>query len=186
MLLAFAAFFKPYKALKCSTLDRLIKQSVCVPTTWTWLYRGVCCCAGHETALTPQGVQLKSMTDTMRELNHQWVDILKVDIEGKEWDILGSLLQGTSPGIQATQLLIELHYPWAASEIQIWDSMEALALDNFRLFSVEPNMHGPDSSSFLELSYLKVSPDGHVCLPRGKTLENPIVPFGCLRSSLEV
>ena len=61
--------------------------------------------------MTPEGVHLRSLQDTMRELNHHWVDLLKMDVEGKEWDVLGSLLQGTGPGIHATQLLIELHYP---------------------------------------------------------------------------
>ena len=59
--------------------------------------------------MTPEGVHLESLLDTMREHNHHWVDLLEMDIEGKEWDVLGSLLQGTSPGIHATQLLIELH-----------------------------------------------------------------------------
>ena len=79
------------------------------------------------------------------------MDLLKLDIEGKEWDVLGSLLQGTGPGIHATQLLIELHYPWAVNEIQIRDTLEALMLDNFRLFSIEPNVHsGSPLADYLE------------------------------------
>ena len=74
-------------------------------------------CAGSETITTPEGVHLKGMQDTMRELNHHWVDPLKMNIEGKEWDVLGSLLHGKGPGIHATQLLIELHYPWAVNEL---------------------------------------------------------------------
>ena len=136
-------------------------------------------CAGSETITTPEGVHLKSMQDTMHELNHHWVDILKMDIEGKEWDVLGNLLHGNSPGIHATQLLIELHYPWAVNEIQIWDTLEALALDNFRLFSIEPNVHsGSPLAEYLEFSYIKVSPDGHVCTPKGH--ESPTLPLGCL------
>ena len=137
--------------------------------------------AGHKTAMTPEGLQLKSLQDTMRELGHHWVDILKIDIEGKEWDVLGNLLQGTGPGIHAKKLLVELHYPWAVSESQIWDTLEAVALDNFRLFSVEPNAHSPSTRSSLGFSYIKVSPDGHVCIPRRKGSESPTLPFGCLR-----
>ena len=46
----------------------------------------------------------------MSELQHDWVDVLKVDIEGKEWDVLLSVLHYNGPGIHATQVLIEHHF----------------------------------------------------------------------------
>jgi len=52
------------------------------------------------------------MQDTMRELQHHWVDLLKIDIEGNEWQVLPSLLQDTGPGIRATQLLLSCITPW--------------------------------------------------------------------------
>ena len=121
------------------------------------------------------------MQDTMRELQHHWVDLLKIDIEGNEWQVLPSLLQDTGPGIRATQLLIELHYPLAVNEVQIWGVLDALTHDNFRLFSVEPNVHSGFATQFLEFSFIKVSPDGHVCVPRTATEGKVGVPLGCAR-----
>ena len=43
--------------------------------------------AGPKTAMTPEGLHLKSLQDTMSELGHHWVDILKVDIEGKDFRV---------------------------------------------------------------------------------------------------
>lgn len=137
----------------------------------------------HETAQTDEGVQMKSIQDTMRDLQHDWIDVLKVDIEGKEWDVLLSLLQYSGPGIHATQLLIELHFPAASSEILIWDTLQALSQDNYRLFSVEPNVHSGAATEYAEFSFIKVSPDGHVCLPRNGADEGFGLPYGCLRQS---
>lgn len=42
----------------------------------------------------------------MQELGHDWVDVLKIDIEGAEWEVLDSILR--SPGIAPfTQLQVE-------------------------------------------------------------------------------
>ena len=121
------------------------------------------------------------MQDTMRELQHHWVDLLKIDIEGDEWQVLPSLLQDAGPGIRATQLLIELHYQQAVSEVQIWGILDALTQDNFRLFSVEPNVHSGLATHFLEFSFIKVSPDGHVCVPRNAIEGKSELPSGCAR-----
>ena len=138
--------------------------------------------ASHKTTRTDAGVHLKSIQDTMRELQHDWVDVLKVDIEGNEWDVLLGLLQDSGPGIHATQLLIELHFPAAASERLIWDALQALAQDNFRLYSIEPNVHSTFAATlYAEFSFIKVSPDGHVCMPRHGADEGTGLPDGCLR-----
>ena len=70
----------------------------------------------HETAQTDEGVQMKSTQDTMHDLQHDCIDVLKVDIEVQEWDVLPKLLRYSGPGIHVTQLLIELRFPAAASE----------------------------------------------------------------------
>lgn len=76
---------------------------------------------------------------------------------------------------------IELHYPLAVSEVQIWDTLDALTHDNFRLFSVEPNVHSGFATHYLEFSFIKVSPDGHVCVPRPASEGKVGLPLGCAR-----
>ena len=137
---------------------------------------------------TESGVQMKDMQDIMSELRHEWVDILKCDIEGSEWGTLLSIYKNGGSGIYATQLLLEVHYPAAASEQTIWEVLDYLTLDNFRLFSVEPNVycgvhgHGDCSLNYLEFSFIKVSPDGHICSPRSVNDAHRLdLPSGCLR-----
>lgn len=55
-------------------------------------------CIGGETFL--------SLNQTMANLGHQHIDILKFDIEGSEWQLLEELLHGT---VRPRQILFELH-----------------------------------------------------------------------------
>ena len=135
------------------------------------------------TSLSDRSLQMKNINDIMSDLRHKWVDILKLDVEGSEWSILSSIYEQQRPGLKATQLLLELHYPSAASEQLIWGVFDNLFHDNFRLFSVEPNVHcGVDCSlAYLEFSFIKVSPDGDICTPNLVTDQGHLTfPSGCL------
>ena len=138
------------------------------------------------TSLTESGLQMKTIGDIMSELRHGWVDILKLDVEGSEWSMFSSIYEKGGLGLHATQLLLELHYPSATSEQGIWDLFDNLIQDNFRLFSVEPNVHCdrnvPNCElNYLEFSFIKVSPDGHICTPKSVTDQRHLdLPSGCL------
>lgn len=50
----------------------------------------------------------QSLSATMKELNHTRIDLLKIDIEGSEWEVLETeILSGRSP--LPRQILFELH-----------------------------------------------------------------------------
>ena len=53
----------------------------------------------------------ESLLDTMDRLGHKHLSVLKIDIEGSEWDVFDSLLNASDAGsLPFDQLLIELHY----------------------------------------------------------------------------
>ncbi len=51
-------------------------------------------------------VEMKSIGDIVRELGHDHIDVLKMDIEGSEYDVIDSILKAN---LSITQLLIEFH-----------------------------------------------------------------------------
>jgi len=51
-------------------------------------------------------VNMKSISSILKELNHSKIDVLKMDIEGSEYDVLEDLL---NVDIEINQLLIEFH-----------------------------------------------------------------------------
>jgi FkbM family methyltransferase len=59
----------------------------------------------------PIEVQLSTLSDLMARFGHTRLDILKVDIEGAEYDVLPALL---ADGIDIDQILIEFHDRWVA------------------------------------------------------------------------
>jgi hypothetical protein len=70
--------------------------------------------SGHSTTW----MLIETLTDTMKRLGHDYIDILKVDIEGDEWGVFAALIaelgakNGEDGALQLPfgQLLIELHY----------------------------------------------------------------------------
>lgn len=78
----------------------------------------------------------------MRQRRHDWIDILKIDIEGSEFPCLQQVMEEFSESLPFGQLLIELHvdnfgrgfksmYKW-------WEKLEARGL---RAFMNEVNHH---------------------------------------------
>lgn len=51
--------------------------------------------------------QVRRLATILRELEHARVDVLKLDVEGSEFDAVPELL---AAGIQVDQLLVEIHY----------------------------------------------------------------------------
>jgi len=49
---------------------------------------------------------MKSISSILKELNHSKIDVLKMDIEGSEYDVLEDIL---TVDIKINQLLIEFH-----------------------------------------------------------------------------
>ena len=47
----------------------------------------------------------------MTDLDHEWIDVLKVDIEKSEWDMFRDFYAEENATLPVTQLLVEFHFP---------------------------------------------------------------------------
>lgn len=86
-------------------------------------------------------LDVRRLSTIMRELGHDHIDVLKMDIEGGEFAVLKDLLAGS---IRPRQLLVEYHY-WGEQRTNIpafRDSVAALRASGYRLFARSPN--GPE------------------------------------------
>lgn len=93
--------------------------------------------------------------DIMHMLNHSHVDLLKLDIEGSEWDLFYQELLHLSDSELPTQLLFELHTEGAKEKwippaivkgktrLQVDQLVLALYHRGYRVFSVVPNVFDP-------------------------------------------
>ncbi len=79
-------------------------------------------------------VPVKTLTTIMQELDHDHIDLLKMDIEGAEYQVIEDLVKST---IRPAQLLIEFHHRFP--EVGIKKTQDSLALlrgIGYRLFAV--------------------------------------------------
>lgn len=60
---------------------------------------------------------MHDLEDILAELGHSWVDVLKMDIEGHEWDVLSDFYAKPGAQLPATQLLVEFHWPGNADRV---------------------------------------------------------------------
>jgi hypothetical protein len=128
---------------------------------------------------------VQSLQAVMEGLGHVWLDVLKIDIEGHEWGLLSEYYATPDANLPATQLLVEFHFPDNAAIV--WQVFDMLLADNFRVFASEPNYYCGDgccAKNLIEYAFIKVTPDGHVCVPRGhSTVGNRFslqLPHGCM------
>eukprot|EP00884_Botryococcus_braunii_P008595 jgi/Botrbrau1/17737/Bobra.0127s0002.1 len=112
---------------------------------------------------------IKRLGTIMQELGHTWVDVLKVDIEGSEWDFLEDILAQPGP-VPFTQLQIEFHYyPAQGHNIgRIRQLLLKMLAKDLRVFSTEPNYWWLNSGyECIEYSYLQVDRKGQVVTKAG-------------------
>lgn len=57
-------------------------------------------------------VKMKSLSDIVKDLGHQMINILKLDIEGAEYDVLDNVMDS---GIIIDQILVEFHDRYVAN-----------------------------------------------------------------------
>ena len=53
-------------------------------------------------------IEVKKLSTIMNELGHEWVDVLKMDIEGHEWGVLEGMIADKTP-FQFTQMQVRCH-----------------------------------------------------------------------------
>ncbi len=89
-----------------------------------------------EAASADVGISLPALTipSIAEKLGHTRIDLLKMDIEGAEYDVIDALL--ASP-IRPRQLLIEFHHRFMENGLQrTADYIEALRRENYQVMSV--------------------------------------------------
>jgi hypothetical protein len=91
----------------------------------------------------------------MKKNGHDWIDILKVDVEGAEFEILPEVMKDFGKGnLPFGQLLMEIHAEKTQSAYnteefaQWWEMLENHGL---RAFGAELNYPGKSLPSFLHL-----------------------------------
>ncbi|MCU4156683.1 FkbM family methyltransferase [Carboxylicivirga sp. A043] len=90
-------------------------------------------------------VPVKDLKTIAKELGHQSIDVLKMDIEGAEYDVIPSILES---GINIRQVLIEFHhrlYPQGNQKTK--EAIELLAQHGYRVFAT--------SEILEEISFIK-------------------------------
>lgn len=79
-------------------------------------------------------VSVKRLATVMSELGHSHIDLLKMDIEGAEYDVIDDLL---TTGIRPNQLLVEFHHRFPGVGLEkTRQAIDKLRLMDYVLFSV--------------------------------------------------
>ena len=125
----------------------------------------------HSTGLGEEGTSaagnMRTLSETLNDLQHQWIDVLKMDIEGAEWQVLESWFKVQNRTLPATQLLVEFHFLDGKTGLEtlVAPLFELLLSDGYRVFATEPNYYCGDgccASNLVEYAFIKVSRHGHV------------------------
>jgi len=112
--------------------------------------------------------QLKNLSSIMSDLGHTWIDVLKMDVEGAEYEILPAMVAhyaALNENVPVTQAQIEYHH--SAGSPPMTDLVHTLLLmeeSGFRTFSTEYNVNGAPWN-FIEYSYLNVDSTGRLAQP---------------------
>lgn len=81
-------------------------------------------------------VPARRLSSIMEELGHDRIGILKLDIEGSEYDVIDDLL---ASGLKVEQLLVEVHHRFDKIDLdQSRAAVRRLREAGFRLFHVSP------------------------------------------------
>jgi hypothetical protein len=81
-------------------------------------------------------VEMKSLKDIMDMLGHSQIDVLKIDIEGAEYEVLESIM---ASDIMIKQLLVEFHDRFFKDEIKSVHTVEMLKKKGFKIFAASMN-----------------------------------------------
>lgn len=80
--------------------------------------------------------EVRKLSTLMRELGHQRLDLLKMDVEGAEYDVVDDLLES---GLQPSQLLLEFHHGMYGIELSRTEAtLDKLRSAGYRIFDAQP------------------------------------------------
>lgn len=87
----------------------------------------------RENAITVPVKRLKTILD---ELGHSQIDLLKMDIEGAEYDVIDDMVR---TNIRPRQLLVEFHHRFkSVGSAKTKDAMQKIRSMGYKLFAVSP------------------------------------------------
>jgi FkbM family methyltransferase len=90
-------------------------------------------------------VKMKSINDVMNKLGHQHIDVLKMDIEGAEYQVIESVLNSS---VSVDQILIEFHDRFIENEkSKSRQAIEKLNKNGYEIFAI--------SETFEEVSFIR-------------------------------
>lgn len=114
---------------------------------------------------TVSSYELKSLPTIMRELGHDWVHVMKMDIEGAEYSVLRSIVQhykNVQQAVPITQAQVEYHHHGEEpARLDLIATLTTLEQSGFRAFHSEYNYHG-EPWNYIEYAYLHVDETGKV------------------------
>lgn len=84
-------------------------------------------------------IAVKRLATIIKELGHDHIDVLKMDIEGAEYRVIEDLCRS---GIRPKQILLEFHHFMPGMDFRATrSSLRALRKCGYRIFSVAPSGH---------------------------------------------
>lgn len=98
-------------------------------------------------------LNIMSLPEIMDELNHTKIDILKVDIEGSEFDAFGTALNGCKLNIDL--VLIEVHVVGTEAMRKIFNLIASFEECGYRMYHKEPNYQGCHGTKCIELAFTR-------------------------------
>jgi len=91
-------------------------------------------------------VSMKRLTTIMEELGHSEIDVIKMDIEGAEYEVIEEILEND---LDVKQILVEFHHRFKEINIsKTKKTIDKLNKKNYRLFAISPSLE--------EYSFIKV------------------------------
>ena len=92
-------------------------------------------------------VEMKSFEDIIKELGHNQVDILKMDIEGSEYEVMDNILASK---LSINQILVEFHERFFADgKDKTIEVIKKMKKNGYEIFAI--------SDSYEEISFIKKS-----------------------------
>ncbi|KAG0270610.1 hypothetical protein DFQ27_002601 [Actinomortierella ambigua] len=105
---------------------------------------------GTKDKVDDNGNEWKTLKTIMKENGHDWIDLLKIDVEGFEYEVLNGIMDAVagSPGddnvskpvLPFSQLQLELHLKDGMPFNEFLDFWRRLESFGLRAFSTEPNL----------------------------------------------
>jgi FkbM family methyltransferase len=102
------------------------------PHSW----RRYLCPFREERDPSPVLAPVRRLSSTLAELGHRRIDVLKIDVEGSEFEAVPDIL---ASGIEIDQLLVEIHYHFPSRSVKRGLTLiEQIRAAGFRCFHISP------------------------------------------------